>query len=82
MNAYSLILQAGIVAKGVLAVLLLFSLASWTIIFLKLRSLGGIDRQDQRFLKLFRDSKNLAVTYEESRRLPHSPLAALFREGY
>jgi len=82
MNAYSLILQAGIVAKGVLVILLLFSLASWTIIFLKLRALGGIDRQDQRFLRLFRDSKNLAATYEESRRLPHSPLAALFREGY
>ncbi|HEX7512902.1 MAG TPA: MotA/TolQ/ExbB proton channel family protein [Candidatus Methylomirabilis sp.] len=82
MNAYSLILQAGIVAKAVLAVLLLFSLVSWTIIFLKLRSLGGIDRQDQRFLRLFRDSKNLAATYEECRRLSHSPLAALFREGY
>jgi biopolymer transport protein TolQ len=82
MNAYSLILQAGIVAKAVLVVLLLFSLASWTIIFLKLRSLGGIDRQDQRFLKLFRDSKNLAATYEECRRLSQSPLAALFREGY
>lgn len=82
MNAYSLILQAGIVAKAVLVVLLLFSLASWTIIFLKLRSLGGIDRQDQRFLKLFRESKNLAATYEDCRRLSQSPLVALFREGY
>jgi biopolymer transport protein TolQ len=82
MNALNLILQAGIVAKGVLALLLLFSLASWTIIFLKLRSLGGVDRQDQRFLKLFRESKNLAATYEECRKLAYSPLAALFREGY
>jgi biopolymer transport protein TolQ len=82
MNALNLVVQAGIVAKGVLAVLLLFSLASWAIIFLKLRMLGRVDRQDQRFLKLFRDSKNLAVTYEECRRLQQSALAALFREGY
>ncbi len=82
MNALNLVVQAGIVAKGVLGVLLVFSLASWAIIFLKLRMLGRVDRQDQRFLKLFRDSKNLAVTYEESRRLQQSALAALFREGY
>jgi len=82
MNALNLVLQAGIVAKGVLAVLLLFSLASWAIIFLKLRMLGRVDRQDQRFVKLFRDSKNLAATYEESRRLQQSALAALYREGY
>ncbi len=82
MNALNLVLQAGIVAKSVLAVLFFFSLVSWAIIFLKLLALGRVDRQDQRFLKLFRDSKNLAATYEESRRLPRSSLAALFREGY
>jgi biopolymer transport protein TolQ len=82
MNALNLVLQAGIVAKGVLAILLLFSLASWAIIFLKLRMLGRVDRQDQRFLKQFRDSKNLATTYEESRKLQQSTLAALYREGY
>lgn len=82
MNALSLILQAGIVAKGVLAVLLVFSLASWTIIFLKIRALGRVDRQDERLWKLFREGKQLATVYEDSRRFSHSPLASLFREGY
>jgi biopolymer transport protein TolQ len=82
MNALNLILQSGLVAKGVIAVLLLFSLASWTIIFLKCRSLRRVDRQDERFLKLFREGKQLASMYEDSRRLPQSPLAALYREGY
>jgi biopolymer transport protein TolQ len=82
MNAFSLILQAGIVAKGVLAVLLVFSLASWTIIFLKVRALGRVDRQDERLWKLFREGKQLATVYEDSRRFSHSPLASLFREGY
>src|SRR5512136_2043448 len=82
MNALSLILQAGVVAKGVLALLLVFSLASWTLIFLKFRVLGRADRQDERFLRLFREGKQLSGMYEDSRRLPQSPLAALFREGY
>jgi biopolymer transport protein TolQ len=82
MNALSLILQAGVVVKGVLALLLVFSLVSWTIIFLKFRVLGRADRQDERFLRLFREGKQLSGMYEDSRRLPQSPLAALFREGY
>lgn len=82
MNALNLVAQAGPVAKGVLAVLLLFSLASWTIIFLKFRALGRADRQDERFLRLFREGKQLSSMYEDARRLTHSPLAGLFREGY
>lgn len=82
MNALSLITQAGIVAKGVLAILLLFSVASWTIIFLKFRLLGRVDRHDERFLRLFREGKQLSSMYEDSRRITQSPLAALFREGY
>ncbi len=82
MNALNLIVQAGVVAKGVLGLLLLFSLASWMIIFLKLRAFSQADRQDERFLKAFRDAKQLSATYEESRRFPRSPLAALYREGY
>jgi len=72
MNALSLILQAGVVAKGVLAVLLVFSLASWTLIFLKFRVLGRADRQDDRFLRLFREGKQLSGMYEDSRRLPRA----------
>jgi len=82
MNAVNLILQAGLVAKGVLLILLFFSLACWTIIFLKLRAFGRMDRQDERFLRVFRESKNLYAAYEDCRRFPQSPLATLFREGY
>ncbi len=82
MNAVNLILQAGPVAKGVLVLLLFFSLGCWTIIFLKLRVFSRAEKQDDRFLKLFRESKNLSSVYEDCRRFAHSPLAALFREGY
>ncbi len=82
MNVLNLVLQAGIVAKVVLGILLVFSLACWTIIFPKLSAFRRADRQDERFLRLFREGKNLTGTFEESRRYSHSPLAALFREGY
>jgi biopolymer transport protein TolQ len=82
MDAINLVLQTGVVAKSVLVILLFFSLVCWTIIFLKLRTFGRADRHDERFLKLFRDSKNVATAYEECRRYAQSPLAALFREGY
>ncbi|HTU00243.1 MAG TPA: MotA/TolQ/ExbB proton channel family protein [Candidatus Sulfotelmatobacter sp.] len=78
----NLVLQAGIVAKAVLVLLLFFSVTCWALIFLKLRVFSRVEKQDERFLKLFRESKNLSSAYEDSRRFPQSPLAALFRDGY
>jgi biopolymer transport protein TolQ len=82
MNVVSLIAQAGIVGKGVLLILLYFSVMSWALIFLKLRMLRTGQRESQRFLHLFRSSKNLYATFEESKRFTRSPLAAVFQEGY
>lgn len=77
-----LVLQAGIVAKGVLLILLGFSITSWAIIFMKYRTLRKAERQSDEFLRLFRDSKNLDATLDEVKRYPASPVAALFREGF
>lgn len=77
-----LVLQAGAVAKGVLLLLLFFSVASWAIIFLKLRTLRRAERQSDKFLQAFHASKNLNAMYEEARRYPGSPVVALFLEGF
>ena len=77
-----LVIQAGPVAKGVLVVLLFFSIATWAIVFMKLRSLGTAERQSDAFLHVFKNSKNFGATYEEAKRYPVSPEAALFREGF
>jgi len=82
MNIIELILQAGLVAKSVLLILLSFSLASWTIIFLKLKAYRRAEAESGKFLLAFRGSKNLSAVYEDSKRFVRSPLAALFREGY
>lgn len=77
-----LVLQAGPVAKGVLLLLLFFSIASWAIIIAKLRTLRKAERQSDAFLHLFRTSKNLSAAYEEAKRYPASPVVGLFREGF
>ena len=68
-----LVLQAGPVAKGVLLILLFFSIATWAIIFMKLRSLRTAERQSESFLHVFKNSKNFSGTYEEAKRYPASP---------
>jgi biopolymer transport protein TolQ len=82
MNVVSMIAQAGIVAKGVLLILLAFSVVSWALIFMKFRMLRRGRRESERFLQLFRSSKNLYTTYEESKRFARSPMATVFQEGY
>lgn len=82
MNVVSLIAQAGIIAKGVLLILLFFSLVSWTLIFMKLRMFRRGQQESARFLQIFRSAKNLYTTFEESKRFARSPLAVVFKEGY
>jgi biopolymer transport protein TolQ len=82
MSIWHLVAQAGPVAKGVLLILLAFSVASWTIIIAKIRALRRAEMESEAFLKAFRESKNLSETYEEARKHARSPVAALFREGF
>ena len=65
MSIWHLVIQAGPIAKGVLLVLLAFSVASWTIIIAKVRALRRAEAESDAFLKAFRESKNLSETYEE-----------------
>ncbi len=82
MSPIELIRSLGWVDRGVLLILLFFSLVSWTIFFHKWRSLRRAIADSERFNQRFRDSKNLYATYEESRVFPHAFTAAVFREGY
>jgi biopolymer transport protein TolQ len=82
MNIVQMIWNMGYVGKGVLATLLFFSIASWTLIIFKLRVLGRALAESERFTQRFRDSKNLHATFEEARALPNAPSASLFRQGY
>jgi biopolymer transport protein TolQ len=75
-------LQTGWVAKIVLVTLLLFSLASWSVILAKWRELGAARRTSDRFLRVFRRASRLNEAAEAAPRHRSSPLAAMFQAGY
>ncbi|MFC1838260.1 protein TolQ [Thermodesulfobacteriota bacterium] len=75
-------LNAGLVVKLVLFVLMGFSVASWAIIFLKFRYFRNAQQETVYFLDLFWDSSELANIYKESKELMFSPVAQLFKRAY
>ena len=77
-----IILHAGPVVKGVMLILLMFSITCWGIIFAKLIQLSRAKKQTAEFLDIFWGSRNLSTAYHETRHLESSPVAAIFRLGY
>jgi biopolymer transport protein TolQ len=75
-------LQTGWIAKIVLVILLLFSLASWSVILAKWRELTAAKRVSDRFLRVFRKASRLNEAAEAVPQHRASPLAALFQAGY
>jgi len=79
---WSLIAHSGPMAQAVLVILLLFSLASWTIIFKKALFYREVERQSLEFYERFRTSNSLSELYRDAERYPKSPLAGIYRTGY
>lgn len=81
-SALQLILQAGIIVKGVLIILLFFSVVSWAIIFFKQRYFSKANKESEQFLRAFRTSRDVKSLYQATRSLTISPIANLFRSVY
>jgi biopolymer transport protein TolQ len=77
-----MILHAGLMVKFVLWILLLFSVISWAIIFMKFRLLRKAREETARFLEVFWESRELKKIYTTCEDLRFSPVARLFRAGY
>ncbi len=75
-------LQTGWVAKIVLAILIVFSLASWSVILGKWREMGAAKRESDRFLKVFRRAARLNEAATEAPKYKSSPLTGMFQAGY
>jgi biopolymer transport protein TolQ len=75
-------LQAGPMAKFILAILVLFSLGSWAIIFGKLLHFRRADQQSEKFLEAFRRSQRFSEVNAVAGRLTASPLVGIFQSGY
>jgi biopolymer transport protein TolQ len=81
-SALQLVLEAGYVVKGVLLLLLFFSVMSWAIIFFKQRYFTRANKESEQFLRLYRSNKNVRDLYKASKTLNLSPLANLFKSVY
>jgi biopolymer transport protein TolQ len=84
-SVIQLILQAGYVVKGVLLILLFFSVVSWAIIFFKQRYFSKANKESEQFMRAFRvnrvnrDSKSL---YQATKNFSLSPIANVFKSVY
>ena len=82
LNYVEMVTHGGPVVSGVLIILVLSSLASWTIIFRKLLHLRRAQAESLQFLETFWRSKRLDSIYTASEQMPVSPVAQVFRAGY
>jgi biopolymer transport protein TolQ len=76
------VLLAGPIVKLVLLLLVVFSVVSWAIIFLKFRLFKGIERNQAAFVKSFAEGKSLAALYDLAEKSQRTPLIEVFRTGY
>ncbi len=81
-TAVEIILHAGIVVKGVMLILLFFSVISWAIILFKWRYFTKARKETTRFLRLFHDGRDGPVLFQASRTMLVSPMARLFTSVY
>ncbi|WP_431257737.1 protein TolQ [Roseateles chitinivorans] len=82
LSIVSLIAHASLTVQLVIAALLLVSLASWSVIFSKLISLGRIRTRNEGFEQEFWSGKNLNDLYNSvSNRQDGAPLERIFASG-
>ena len=77
-----MILHAGPVGQLVMLALLLFSVISWAIVFIKARLFKKVAADTQDFLEAFWSSGKLSDAYDTAQEYEYSPEAALFSAGF
>ncbi len=81
-SVLTLILQAGYIVKGVLIILLFFSIVSWAIIFFKQRYFSKANKESEQFLRAFRSNRDPKNLYKATKNLALSPIANVFKYVY
>jgi biopolymer transport protein TolQ len=81
-DVLSLVLDAGPVAKLVLALLLVASVISWGIIFERWRHFRGAAAETRSFLSRFHGGARLPELRDVSERWTRSPVVALFKAAF
>src|SRR5437667_11345832 len=76
----NILTQTGLVARGVLLLLLLFSIISWAMILQKLGLFGRIRRESDQFLRIFRATRGVANP--QALATAGSPFSSVYAAGY
>lgn len=77
-----LVLSAGPVGKGVLIILLIFSVVSWGLIVEKWWQFRRVRRQTFSFLKIYREGRRSGGLFSAAKKYRESPLAQLYAAAY
>lgn len=77
-----MVLNAGFMVQGVLALLLFFSITSWAIIIIKYRYIRKAFKESAFFTEIFWESRDFSVAFKEAKELEGSPIARIFQIGY
>ena len=81
-QVFDLLAKTSNVSRGVLLILALFSIASWSVILYKLWTFRRAGRQTAQFLDVFRRSNKFSEVQAVCGSLGNSPLVGLFQSGY
>lgn len=81
-GTFDLIWQATLPVKVVLFILLLFSVICWYIIGYKWLYLRRAFAENESFLKVFEDTRQLNIAAEAATRFTRSPVAQMYKAGY
>ena len=78
----SILAHASPIAIFTLLLLLFFSVATWTIIVIKIRQIRRAQKHTVYFLEAFWKAKSLAHVHNQVKGFANSPVAAIFKVGY
>lgn len=82
LSIISMFLNAGLVVKFVMLLLVIFSIGSWYIIFMKFILFKKVRQESDDFLETFWKSKNLAEAARSAQKTPLSPESQIFITGF
>lgn len=81
-DVLQMVVNAGLMVKFVMLILLLFSVVCWAIIFMKWRLFRKARTESDYFLERFWEGTEFGKLLNETAELGSSPVAQLFRAGY
>ena len=76
------VLESDAFTKGILLIILGFSIMAWAVTYHKYRTYGKVEEANSRFLRHFRSGKPIHEMYNKCAQVAGSPLARMLVGGY